>query len=268
MFFVDTHCHLTLDPLKETVQRVVEVATNSGVTKIVVPGLNVETSIEALEISAKFESVYAAVGIHPNEVNLSTDAQLKQIEKLAKEPKVVAIGEIGLDFYRHPENASRQKEFLIALLEIALNCQKPVILHSRSALQDLLKITGEWSVRWKSEPQAAKGFKGVFHSHEGDESTLQMIRDQHFAIGIGGPVTYKNAIIKQELVKNAGLDNLVLETDSPFLAPHPYRGKVNEPKMIPVIAEKVASLLETTLQEVADKTSSNAYSLFRWDAVN
>jgi TatD DNase family protein len=268
VFFVDTHCHLTLEPLREAVSGIVESAANNGVTKIVVPGLNIKTSVEALEIASKFESVYAAVGIHPNEVSRSTDAQMKQIENLAKEPKVVAIGEIGLDFYRHPENASQQKEILIALLEIAFNCQKPVILHSRNALQSLLEITGNWSARWKSEPHALTGFKGVFHSHEGDESTLQMIHDQHFAIGIGGPVTFKNGIIKQALIKSAGLDNLVLETDSPFLAPHPHRGTVNEPKMIPIIAEKVAAILETTLQEVADKTSANAYSLFRWDAVN
>lgn len=267
MFFVDTHCHLTLDPLRGSVNQVVEAARESGVTKMVVPGLNVETSIEALELSSRFEGIYAAVGIHPNEKVTDLSAQLRQIEALASETKVVAIGEIGLDFYRHPENASYQKELLQALLEIALNCHKPVIFHSRNALEILLEISSEWAGRWKLKNPSQR-FCGVFHSHEGDMTTLPMIREQSFAIGIGGPVTYKNAIIKQDLVKHAGLENLVLETDAPFLSPHPYRGKVNEPRMIPVIAEKVADLLQTSVQDVAERTSTNADTLFRWDAVN
>lgn len=267
MFFVDTHCHLTLDPLRGAVKKIIAAAQESGVTKIVVPGLNVETSMEALELTNRFEGVYAAVGIHPNEVSNNMAAQLRQVEALAAESKVVAIGEIGLDFYRHPENAGPQKELLNALLEIALHCQKPVIFHSRNALESLLEISAGWSDRWKLENKTER-FCGVFHSHEGDTTTLSKVREQNFAIGIGGPVTFKNAIIKQDLVKNAGLEYLVLETDAPFLSPHPFRGMDNEPRRIPVIAEKVADLLQTTLQDVADRTSANAYSLFRWDAVN
>jgi TatD DNase family protein len=240
----------------------VDRALESGVKRIVVPGVDVESSEKAVNLASRFECIFAAIGVHPNDVEKFESQQFYSIEKLIKEPKVVAVGEIGLDFYHHPETQSKQEELLLSMLNLALENQKPVILHSRNSLEVLIDMIRNWKVSLQPILGACPG---VFHGFEGNASQGEQLVSLGMMIGIGGPITYKNAQGKQDLVKGLGTYNLVLETDSPFLSPHPYRGQINEPARIPVIAQKIAELLEFPVEEVAKSTSQNAQLLFRWD---
>jgi TatD DNase family protein len=263
--FVDTHCHLNLDIFDKTIDQVVERAQDAGVIKIVVPGIDIDTSRKAVELASRFEFIYAAVGTHPNEADKFEESHIKVFEEFLREPKVVAVGEIGLDFYHHPETESRQKILLNGMLTLATQFNKPVILHSRNSLTTLMAIVSNWI---ESQQPTDNRFFGVFHGFEGNFSQGIEIQLMKMALGIGGPVTFKNAIDKQNMVRALGIQNLVLETDSPLLSPHPFRGQTNEPYRIPVIAEKVASLLEIPMEQVSEITGQNAHSLFRWDEIN
>lgn len=265
MHFVDTHCHLNLEQFQENINQVVERAQVAGVNKIVVPGIDIETSRKAVDLAKKFDSIYAAVGTHPNDVDKFDDNQVKIYEDLLKEQKVVAIGEVGLDYYHHPENAVLQNKVLDIMLSLAANYQKPVILHSRNSLVELMSKVKHWIMQ---QELLSDHFYGVFHGFEGTATQVKEIESMKMLIGIGGPVTFKNAIDKQILVEEVGLNSLVLETDSPLLSPHPFRGKTNEPFRIPVIAEKIASILQLPIEIVSEITNQNAQSIFRWDEIN
>lgn len=265
MQFVDTHCHLYFDVFHENITEVVERALDAGVNKIVVPGIDVETSRKAIELSLKFDNLYAAVGIHPNEAELFEEKQIIVFEEMLKETKVVAVGEIGLDFLHHPESVALQNRLLDAMLDLATDFNKPVILHSRNSLDELLARIKCWI---ETQSIIENKCLGVFHGFEGNSSQAIEIHKMNMAVGVGGPVTFKNAIDKHEMVTELGLRNMVLETDSPLLSPHPFRGQTNEPFRIPLIAEKIAGLLEMPLEEVSEITNRNAQSLFRWDEIN
>lgn len=262
MQFVDTHCHLNFDSFRDNIHQVVDRALKAGVNRIVVPGLDLKTSERAVELSQKFDCIYAAVGVHPGEVESYNKEELKQFEKLVIEQKVVAVGEIGLDFYHHPESQLVQMEILDSMLNLASANNKPVILHSRNALDVLFLQVQNWmtTLRRFGEHQS-----GVFHGFEGDTDQGKFAQSLHMALGIGGPITFKNATDKQKLARELGISNFVLETDSPLLSPHPFRGQPNEPARIPIIAQKIADLLEISIEEVANVSSKNAQSLFRWD---
>lgn len=262
MQFVDTHCHLNLDSFRDNIHLVVDRAVKAGVNKIVVPGLDLETSERAVELSDDFECIYAAVGVHPNEAHKYSSSEFKQFERLIVEKKVVAVGEIGLDLYHHPETQLAQMEILESMLDLAKTQNKPVILHSRNALDVLSSQIQKWI---KPSVNSEEQRFGVFHGFEGGADQGLFIQSLQMFLGIGGPVTFKNALDKQKVVKELSLTNFLLETDSPFLSPHPFRGQLNEPCRIPVIAAKIAELLEVTVEEVARITSHNAQSLFRWE---
>jgi len=262
VYFIDTHCHLNFETFDLRIEPVIQNAQISGVTHIVVPGVDLASSEKAVNLAQKHENVYAAVGVHPSDCDSYHDNQFEYFLDLAKERKVVAIGEIGLDFYHHPETELLQKLVLEKMLDLAETTEKPIILHSRNALPSLIKKICDWK---KKVDRNRLGQSGVFHAFEGNSEHLDEIKKINFFVGIGGPVTYQNATQKQALIKKNGLDNIVLETDSPFLTPHPYRGKENEPARIPIIAQKVADLLELSIAEVAEKTSANAKQLFRMD---
>lgn len=262
VWFVDTHCHLNFDTYQDTIHEVVNRALESGVNKIVVPGVDYDSSMKAVELASRFDCVYASVGIHPSDAHQAKKGYLQSFEKLVKEIKVVAVGEVGLDFYHHPETKTGQLEILDSMLSLASDNQKPVILHSRNALDLLIEIINQWVLQLKDE---GKDFLGVFHSFEGNAVQGLKVRSLRMAMGIGGPVTFRNALEKQNMIQELGIQNLVLETDSPFLSPHPFRGIPNEPARIPVIGHKISELLGIPLEEVAQVTTANARLLFRWD---
>jgi TatD DNase family protein len=261
LIFVDSHCHLNL--IENDLTDVINRAIDSGIRKMVVPGTDLQSSIKAIEIAETFESVYAAVGIHPHESSNASPKDIQEISRLATHPKVVAIGEIGLDYHYSPFDEQIQKTVLLSMLTLASNLGKPVILHSRNALSDLLTVVTGWqnSQEFGGLHQISSG--GVFHMFEGDSiDALQAIR-LGFYISIGGNITFKNNQRGQELIKAIGLQNLLLETDTPFISPHPFRGTQNEPARIPIIAAKVADLLQTRVELVAGITTLNANTLFK-----
>lgn len=265
MLFVDTHCHLNFSVFNDHTHEVVQRAIDAGVNTMIVPGLDLETSETAVELTTRYKEIFAAVGVHPNEVRKWDDNQEKIFHEFLKERKVLAVGEIGLDFYRHPENKELQAQLLARMLEMASTFNKPVILHSRNSLTNLLGIIKEWIQARKNN---LNNEFGIFHGFEGSQEQAVEVTRLNMRIGIGGPVTFKNAVEKQELVRKLELQHIVLETDSPLLSPHPYRGQTNEPSRIPVIAQKIAELHQVELEEVAQITTSNAKSLFRWDEIH
>jgi TatD DNase family protein len=178
---------------------------------------------------------------------------------MTSHPKVAAIGEIGLDYYHRADNKDKQLKVLESMLEIAAKSHLPVILHSRSSLEDLLPIMMSWK-----QKQPANQRSGIFHAFEGNFEQAVQVTGMGFFLGVGGPVTYKNAHAKHELLSKINLSHVVIETDGPFLSPQKHRGSRNEPGYIPLIAEKIAELQNCTIEKVARMTTDNAKNLFNW----
>jgi len=249
-FFVDTHIHLDL--IKRNAQEVVRDAAEKKVTKMVTIGIDLESSKIALEFASRYEGVYAAIGFHPHESKFLDEENLKELEKLAKKDKVVAIGETGLDYYWKHSNLACQMEAFRKQVILAGKLNLPLIIHDRDAHQDALKILAE----------EAKSLKVLLHCFSGDLDMAKVCIERGYYLGIGGVVTFNNAKKLRAIVKEISLESLVLETDSPYLAPHPFRGKPNEPKYIPLIAERIAELKGVSVKEVAERTSANSKEIF------
>jgi TatD DNase family protein len=262
--FTDTHCHLDFQDFDHDRDKVLERACEAGLEHVLNPGIDIRTSQMAVQLSDTYPQVYAAVGIHPNS-SLSWDASaLGSLEDLVAHPKVVAIGEIGLDYYRDRAPRAHQKQVFIAQLELAGRLNLPVVIHTRNhdpqdraCLTDLIAILSEWKTNLT--------YPGVVHSYSGNVIEAQKILVLGFFIGITGPVTYKNASVLREVVASIPLDRLLIETDSPFLTPHPYRGKRNEPAFVRYIAEKISEIHQQPLKVVAEQTTENARTLFQWE---
>lgn len=261
MIFVDSHCHLNL--IENGLTDVINRAIDSGISKMIVPGIDLPSSNKALEIAEKYDPVYAAVGVHPHESSKASSQDINQISQLAMHPKVVAIGEIGLDYHYIPFDAQVQKKVLLAMLALATDLNKPVILHSRDALSDLFTTIIKWKNSINSDNPSQKFPSGVFHMFEGDFNDAFQAMNLEFFISIGGNITFKNNHRGQELIKAIGLQRLLLETDTPFISPHPFRGTPNEPGRIPLIATRIAELLQTRVELVAETTTQNANTLFK-----
>ncbi len=249
---METHTHLDL--IKRNAQEVVKDAAEKKVAKMVTIGIDLESSKIALEFASFFEGVYAAIGFHPHESKFLNKENLKELEKLAiaKKSKVVAIGETGLDYYWKHSTLPCQMEVFKKQISLARKLNLPVIIHNREAHRDTLKILAD----------EAKGLKILLHCFSGDLDMAKVCIEQGYYLGIGGVVTFNNAKKLRAIVKEISLENLVLETDSPYLAPHPFRGKPNEPKYIPFIAEKIAEIKGISLKEVAKTTSKTAQEFF------
>ena len=259
---IDSHCHLNLTQFDEDREAVIERAITSGITTIVVPGVDLTTSQKAIELAEQYSGVFAAVGIHPNEAAHWQPNQFPLLRELALHPKVVAIGEIGLDYYRDYAAPEEQLAILNSQLSLAREISKPVIIHNREAIHDLWPIMKAWQTLLSAEHHPLSNRPGVFHSYDGDLKLADELRSFHFYLGISGPVTFKNAQDRQELVKALGTRQILLETDSPYLSPNPFRGRRNEPAHIRLIAEKIASLQEKTVEDIGLSTEENTKSLF------
>lgn len=261
MKFIDSHCHLNL--IETNLADIIARAIDSGVSKMIVPGIDLPSSIKAIEIAEIYDSVYAAVGIHPHESSAASITEIEEISRLASHHKVVAIGEIGLDYHYLPYDKESQKEILKAMLTLATQANKPVVLHSRDALPDLFSTLKDWI----QSPTNNKTHRflpyGVFHMFEGDSQQAFQAIEMGFQISIGGNITFKKNLREHDLISSIGLKNLLLETDTPFISPHPYRGTPNEPGRIPLIAHKVAEILQTKVELVAENTTQNAINLFK-----
>lgn len=267
----DTHCHLDYHKFDEDRAEVISRALDSGLIRILVPGLDLRSSNDALQLAESIPSIYAAVGFHPTYLEDFSETSFQEIKELANHSKVAAIGEIGLDYYwvKDKDQRAIQRAVLKQQLQFAKEINKPVIIHMREendiwfgeASQDLLEILSEWQ---KSLHGSLAEKPGVMHSFNGNLETAQKALALNFYIGVTGPVTYKNAEEKRNILKQIPLDKILIETDAPFLPPVPFRGKRNEPAFVHHIADKIAEVHLKSPAEIANITTANAANLFAW----
>ena len=263
---VDTHCHLDFERFADDREAVLARAAEAGVWRMVTLGVEVASSRRAVSLAEQHAAVYAAVGVHPNEAAHAWEgeATLNTLRILAGHPKVVAIGEIGLDYYRDHTPPALQREVLRAQLTLAAELGLPVSLHNREATADLLDILTDWAAGLRAQRHPLADRPGVWHAFSGDAASAERAMALGFFLGIGGPITFKNATERRAVVAVLPLEHLVLETDAPFLAPHPYRGRRNEPAYVRFVAEKIAEIQGRPVAEVARQTTRNAQALFGW----
>ncbi len=265
---VDTHCHLNLDEFNADRDQVLERARKAGVGKILIPGIDIETSRSAINYARQQVGIYAAVGVHPNSGTAWDDRTLAALKQLAKRTDVVAIGEIGLDYYRDYTPKKLQQDIFIHQLQLAAELGLPVIIHNRDASGPIIEILSDWYHGLVDGGSSLSGRPGVLHSFSADETVARQVIEMHFKIGITGPVTFHNARSLQALVVSLPLDCIVIETDAPYLAPHPHRGKRNEPANVRIVAEKIAELTQLPFAQVAKVTTDTADRLFDWSVIH
>lgn len=266
--YTDTHCHLDFDRFDNDRSEVIHRAWDAGLVKILNPGIDVETSAAAIRLSTEYPGrIYAAVGVHPNYGQDWTEDTLPTLLEQAHEAGVVAIGEIGLDYFREYTPHDIQRTIFRKQLDLAAEVNLPVIIHNREASADLMLILEEWTGELQNTGHPLADQPGVLHSYSDDLGTARKSLAMNFYLGIGGPVTFTNAPDRKAVVREIPLDRILLETDAPYLTPHPHRGKRNEPAFVPFIAAEIARLQETTPDEVAETTTANADHLFHWNQI-
>ncbi|HLS60231.1 MAG TPA: TatD family hydrolase [Virgibacillus sp.] len=249
----DTHVHLNARQYKDDYEEVIKRATEAGVTYMVVVGFDRETIPLAIEIAEENEHIYAAVGWHPVDAIDCTESDLDWIETLSAHPKVVAIGEMGLDYHHDRSPKDIQKEVFRKQIALAKRVNLPIIIHNREATEDIIEVL---------QAEGADEVGGIMHCYNDSVRYVETCLEMNFYISLGGPVTFKNAPLPKEVATHIPLDKLLIETDAPFLTPHPYRGKRNEPAYVTLVAEKIAELREITVEEVGKVTTENALKLF------
>lgn len=247
--FTDSHAHI-LKEYYELIDDVIKRAKENNVNRIIVDADSIKSCYEVLELSSKYDNIYCCLGIHPENIDEDMDELDRIIEENKDNKKFIAIGEIGLDYYWTKETKEKQQNILRHQLELAEKYNKPVIIHSREATKDTIDILKEFP-----------NVKGDIHCFSGSFETAEIYLKMGYYIGVGGVLTFKNANIKDVIVK-LPLDRLLLETDSPFLAPTPKRGETNEPANIPLIAEFLANLKGISIDEVSKQTEENVNKLF------
>lgn len=253
MEMIDVHGHISDSAYeKSEIESVVQRAIDSGVTKMVCSSCDIASSLDAIELSKKFDNVYANVGMHPENVEVADEKSLAQIEELAKDKKVVAIGEIGLDYHWKDDNKELQKEIFVKQIEIANRVKKPIVVHSRDAMGDTIEVL----------KNHLPNMCGILHCFGGSVESAKILAEMGFSFSIGGVVTFKNAKTIVEVVKSLPLDRIMLETDCPYLSPEPFRGKRNEPKNVVYVADKIAKIKGISIEEVAKISTENAKRLF------
>jgi len=265
--FVDSHCHLNFDAFDHDRGQVVKQARENGIIRILNPGIDIETSKSALRYSIEFPEVYVAVGVHPNSGLSWTLDSNSEIKQLAREKKVVAIGEIGLDYYRDFTPRELQRSIFKQQLELAADLGLPVVIHNREASEEIFDILRNWHRDLENSGSELADNPGVMHSFSGTLDMAKGLVALNFKIGITGPVTYRNSQILQSVVSSIPLESFLIETDAPYLTPHPYRGKRNEPANVRIVAEKIAELKADPIDKVADITTKEADKLFDWSVI-
>lgn len=252
--YIDTHVHLNHDDIASHIDEVICDAFNHNVTKMIVVGYDVKTSKKAIELAHQYDFCYAIVGYHPTEIKGYGDSEYRLLEEMAKDEKVIAIGEVGFDFHWNVTTKEEQLGAFIRQIEIAKKYHLPLSIHSRDAHQ----ITFDTLKKYK-----ASEVGGIMHSYSGSVEMAKEYVKMNFCLGISGPVTFKNGKNMQEVVKEIDVKYLVSETDSPYLTPEPFRGTENGPKYIPLIVKKMASLKNMSEVEMARVIMENANRIFR-----
>ena len=246
--YIDTHCHLSMEDYLD-IDKVIEENKKALVDKIVVSGCSKESIDEVMDLKDKYDMVYVTIGYHPEYADTITESDLDYLKSLLGEKKIVGIGEIGLDYHYTKENKDNQIWLFEEQLKIAEEFNLPVVIHSRDATMDIINTLKKYKV------------KGIIHCFSGSLETANIYISMGFLLGIGGVVTFKNSKLKN-VVKEVPSESIVLETDSPYLAPVPFRGKINSSKYLEYIANFIAEIKNISLEELAEITSRNASSLF------
>ncbi|MDF1509510.1 TatD family hydrolase [Robertmurraya sp. DFI.2.37] len=249
----DTHAHLNAEQFAEDLEEVIARAQENGVENMVIVGFDRPTITRAMELVEKYDFMYASVGWHPVDAIDMNDEDLAWIEDLSSHPKVVAIGEMGLDYYWDKSPKEIQKEVFRKQIQLAKKVNLPIVIHNREATADIVEILKE---------EGASEVGGIMHCFSGSVEVAQECLNMNFYISLGGPVTFKNARKPKEVAEAVPLEKLLIETDCPYLAPHPYRGKRNEPGYVKLVAEQIAELKGISYEEVARITTANAKKLF------
>ena len=248
--YIDTHCHI----LKEEYSNIDELITEcklKNVNKIIISGCELNNIEESIEISNKYENIYLSLGYHPSEASKITNIDIENLKnKIIQNKKVVAIGEIGLDYYWSKDNKEEQKKLFNCMLNLAEELNLPVVIHSRDAFQDTYDILKK------------RNLKGVIHCFSGNLENAKMYISIGYKLGIGGVLTFKNSKLK-DVIKFINLNHIITETDSPYLAPEPYRGKQNSPINIPIIVQEIAKQKNVDIKEVETKIENNVKELFQ-----
>ncbi len=250
--FIDVHAHLC-DTKFDNVAKVIENANMADVKKIISASYNFPSCEKNLEFADKFENVFVTIGIHPENVEEIDDNYLQKLKKYLKNPKVVAIGEIGLDYHWKNDNKELQKKVFIEQIQLANELDLPVVVHSRDAMGDILEILKNHPLKRES----------LMHCYSGSIESAKELMKLGFSFSFGGVVTFRNAKNVQEVVKNLPIEKILLETDCPYMAPEPFRGKKNEPKYIPIIAKKIAELKNMELSKIKEITTKNCEKMFK-----
>ncbi len=253
--FVDTHAHLNDDKLINDVQEVINRAKDFGVERIINAGYDLASSQKGIELADKYKEVYACIGVHPENCKIFDNSIENFLIENGEREKVVAIGEIGLDYHYEGYDKEFQKKVFIRQLEIANELNLPVVIHSRDATGDMLEIL-------KSNKELLKN-GGLMHCFNGSLETLNEVLKLGLKVSFGGAITFKNSRNAPELIANMPLDAFTLETDCPYLSPEPFRGKINEPKNIPIIAQKIADILNKNISEIQKISTENAKNIFK-----
>ena len=249
--YIDTHCHLSREDYDD-IDKVIEENKNANIDKIVVSGCSRESIEEVMDLKDKYDMVYVTIGYHPEYADTVTESDLDYLKSLLGEKKIIGIGEIGLDYHYTKENKDKQIWLFEEQLKIANAFNLPVVIHSRDATMDTINTLKKYKV------------KGIIHCFSGSLETANIYISMGFLLGIGGVVTFKNSKLK-DVVKEVPLESIVLETDSPYLAPVPFRGKINSSKYLEFIANFIADIKNISVDELAEITSRNASSLFDFD---
>lgn len=256
MEFFDSHSHYNDESFEEDREELIKETLNQDITRMMCIGYNVEKSLKAIEIAQKNEYIYASCGISPNDIEDNSEENLLKIEEMAKQEKVVAIGEIGLDYHWNKENKEEQKNFFIKQIEIANELNLPIVIHTRDAIMDTITIL-------KSEITCNK--KGVFHCCPLNIELVKEALKLGFYISMAGPITFKNSKNAEEIIRYIPKDKMLIETDSPYLAPEPVRGTRNNSSNLKYIVQKIASIKNMSAEEIENITFNNTCNIFKID---
>jgi len=251
MYFIDTHTHIYLSEFDEDRDNIMQKAKEVNVEITIMPAIDSSTHEKMFQTESVYQNCYSMIGLHPCSVNQDFGKELSLINEYLAKRKFVAIGEIGLDFYWDKTFSSEQYEAFRKQIQIALIHDLPIVIHSRNAIDECIDVVSEYP-----------GVKGVFHCFSGNEQQAKKIIRLNFMLGIGGVVTFKNAGL-DKVIEKIGLQNVILETDAPYLAPVPFRGKRNEPSYIKIVAEKLSLICNLPLEIIAELTTENARNLFK-----
>ncbi len=250
---IDTHSHINFPEYKKNFDEFIKDLKENDIEKIIIPGVEPASFNEIIQLCKQYEIIYGAIGIHPSEWQSYNENVEKEIKTLLKSNKIVAVGEIGLDYYYDADNKENQKKILIEQLNIAQEVNLPVIIHDREAHEDVFNILKDFKLK-----------NVIFHCFSGSSNFAEKCIENDYYIAIGGIVTFKNAYNLKETVKNIPLEYMLLETDAPYLTPNPYRGTLNSPKYLKYIAMEIANLKNITIEQVKEQTTINAKRIFNF----